>query len=167
MDSFWSKRVKNKSSDFEAAKAYAFLLLKFRLRSAQELRERLKKKKFDGAVTEKTVTFLQEKKFLDDALFTKAWVQLRLRRQQGLRKIKEELRIKGIDKEIVARQLEQVKENYREEEIAAKLAEERLKALQGIEPRSARRRVYAYLARRGFSPGIIADVMNNLCNQTS
>ena len=157
---------KSKTDSLEAAKEYAFLLLKFRLRSAKELEERLKKKKFNPEIIKEVISFLKEKKFLDDVLFAKGWIQSRIKRPLGIRKIKQELNIKGIDKEIIESNIRELKEDYSEEGIVRELAQERLNKLKGIEPRAAQRRVYAYLIRRGFSPEIIIDVINNLCKQT-
>jgi regulatory protein len=166
-DSLSLRKARNRSNDFEAAKAYAFLLLKFRLRSEGELESRLKRKKFSPEVVKKTASFLKEKKFIDDVLFARGWIQSRLRRSLGARRITTELKLKGINKEIIERELSLFKENYSEQEVVTRLAEERLKKLKTTEPRSAMRRVYAYLARRGFSPEIITDVLHNLCRQTS
>jgi len=55
--------VENKQAALEKARAYAFLLLKFRPRSSQEISDRLKQKKYPSSVTKETVEFLKEKKF--------------------------------------------------------------------------------------------------------
>lgn len=151
----------------QKAKEYAFLLLKFRLRSEKELAERLKRKKFSEEVIRETVAFLKEKKFIDDTLFARSWIQSRIKRPLGLRRIKQELNLKGIEKEVIESQISELKEAYCEEDIVSELAQERFSKLKGIDPRAAQRRVYAYLIRRGFSPDIVIDVINNLCKQIS
>jgi len=158
--------VKSKKDSLEAAREYAFLLLKFRLRSVKELEARLKKKKFSPETIKETVSFLKEKRFIDDCLFAKGWIQSRIRRPLGLRRIRQELNLKGIDKEIIEREISELKDNYSEEEIVKELAQERLNKLKGIEPRAAQRRVYAYLMRRGFSLEIVIDAVSSLCKQT-
>ena len=55
----------NLNLGLEKAKNYCFLLLKFRLRSEYELLERLKNKKFDCQTSEKAVSFLKEKGFIE------------------------------------------------------------------------------------------------------
>jgi regulatory protein len=151
-----------KSSPLQKAKEYAFLLLKFRLRSEKELYERLKRKKFDADIIKEVLKFLKEKDFLNDKIFAKAWIDSRLKRPLGLRRIKEELKLKGIDKEIIDSQISEIKKDYPEEEIVKKIARQRLNKLKNIEPRKAKNRLYAYLLRRGFSPEIIIDVINQL-----
>jgi len=148
------------------AREYAFLLLKFRLRSENELYQRLKQKKFSEEIILDTLKFLKEKKFLDDSLFAKGWINSRIKKPYGLRRIVQELKLKGIDKGIIEEELGEVKKNYSEEEIVQNIIEDRLGKLKNIEPQTARKRVYGYLVRRGFSPDIIIDKINILCKQT-
>jgi regulatory protein len=147
---------------FEKAKNYSFLLLKFRPRSEYEIRERLKRKKFDEPVIKAVLAFLKEKKFIDDEAFTRAWVDFRLKKSLGLRRITQELRLKGIDKDTAAQVLEEAKERYSEPEAIAAVGREKLERLKGIEPQKARRRLYAFLMRRGFSPGAIIDFLEQV-----
>lgn len=136
------------------------MLLKFRLRSESELYERLKNKKFVEEIIKQTLLFLKDKGFIDDSLFAKAWIESRMKKPLGLRRIRQELNLKGIDKEIINSQISAIKKNYSEADIVKKIAKARFSKLNNIEPRSAKRRVYAYLLRRGFSPEIIIDVLN-------
>ena len=146
----------------EKAREYAFLLLKFRLRSEKELALRLKQKGFSEELSQDTVNFLKDKQFIDDRVFAKGWVASRLKRPFGFRRIRQELAQKGLDKEIIEETFTQVKEHYSESEIISQLAKQRFSKLKGIEPLKAKARVYAYLIRRGFSPGISSDIVKGL-----
>ncbi|MDP2927870.1 MAG: regulatory protein RecX [Candidatus Omnitrophota bacterium] len=146
----------------ERARAYAFLLLKFRLRSENELKARLKQKGFSEELSQDTVNFLKDKEFIDDCVFARGWVASRLRRPFGLRKIRQELVGKGLDKEIIENSLSQVKEHYNESQIVSQLAQQRFSKLKGIEPFKAKARVYGYLMRRGFSPDVIGEVIRDV-----
>ena len=146
-------------TQFEKAKAYAFLLLKFRLRSENELYGRLKKKKFDEAVARKTVAFLKDKEFIDDNVFAKGWIRSRIKRSLGLRRIRDELKVKGVDPEVVEAKVDEIRPDYNENEIVRVIAENRFSKLKGVEPVVAKRRVYAYLMRRGFSQDAIMDAL--------
>lgn len=152
--------MKSNKELLQKAKEYAFLLLKFRLRSEKELCQRLKKKRFHEEIIRETVSFLKDKGFIDDNLFAKTWIESRLKKPLGLRKIKQELNLKGIDKEIIDTQISEIKKDYCEQDLVKKIAKVRLSKLKGIEPRKAKRRVYAYLLRRGFSPEIIIDALS-------
>ena len=146
----------------QEARAYAFLLLKFRLRSEQELAQRLKQKGFSEELCQETVNFLKDKQFIDDRVFTKCWVASRLKRPFGLRRIRQELVQKGLDTEVIEETFAQIKDDYDEGRIVSQLAKQRFSKLKGVEPLKAKARVYAYLMRRGFSPDIIGEIVNKL-----
>ncbi len=152
----------NEAATFQKAKEYSFLLLKFRLRSEKEISERLKKKKFPEQVINATVAFLKEKKFIDDDEFARAWIESRIKKPLGLRRLKEELRVKGIDKEIIESSIREVRRDYAEADIVAEAAAEKLSRIKGVEPQKAKSRVYAYLLRRGFSPDVVIDTINKI-----
>lgn len=146
----------------QKAKDYAFLLLKFRLRSENEIRQRLKKKKFDADIIETTLFFLKDKGFIDDNYFAKTWIESRIKKPLGIRRLKAELSIKGINKAIIDTQIDEIKKSYSEEDIVGGIAKDRLNKLKGIDPQKAKKRVYAYLLRRGFSPEVVIDVLNQI-----
>lgn len=154
--------IKDKSGSLQKARNYAFLLLKFRQRSRKEIEFRLKQKKFEEPVIKETVAFLKDRGFIDDAAFARAWIDARLKKPLGLRRIKEELRIKGIDSDIININLGQIKQDYCEEEVVSRIAADKLKKLKGIEPQKAKQRIYSYLLRRGFSPEVISDTLAQL-----
>lgn len=141
---------------------YAFLLLKYRLRSENEIRLRLKKKKFSDQVIEEVAAFLKEKKFIDDSVFAKAWIESHVKRPLGLRRIEQELKLKGVGKDIISAEVNRIKKDYTEADAVKEVVEARLKRLRGLEPKLAKRRIYAYLLRRGFSPDVVYDVIGQL-----
>ncbi len=149
----------------EKAKDYAFLLLKFRPRSEREIYERLRRKRFEEGIIRKTINFLKDRGFIDDKCFAQGWIESRIKKPLGLRRLKEELRIKGVKEEIINLQISEVKKSYPEADIVTKIAKERFRRIKGIGAQKARRRIYAYLLRRGFSPEVVIDVLirvNNL-----
>lgn len=149
----------------QKAKNYAFLLLKYRLRSEKELSSRLKQKSFSPEVIKKTLSFLKEKKFIDDNYFTKSWIEARLKKSLGPKRIRQELRLKGIDRELIDSYLAQLKEDYPEEEVVTRLALKKLNRLKHIESVKAKRRTFDFLLRRGFSYSLAMAVINKLCKQ--
>ncbi|MFA6383873.1 MAG: regulatory protein RecX [Candidatus Omnitrophota bacterium] len=129
--------MKNPSSDglLEKAKAYAFLLLKFRLRSEQEIRGRMKQKKYPPEVIGATIEFLQKKKFLDDAAFTRAWMDSRLKRSLGLRRVKNELKLKGVNASVIEQSVAAVKDDYSEDGVVADLIRRKLQTMKALDAR--------------------------------
>ncbi|MFA5096766.1 MAG: regulatory protein RecX, partial [Candidatus Omnitrophota bacterium] len=82
--------MNKRTEAFEKAREYAFLLLKFRLRSENELVQRLRRKKIPAETIKEVISFLEEKKFIDDNVFARAWLSSRLKRPFGLRRIRQE-----------------------------------------------------------------------------
>ena len=144
------------------ARGYAFLLLEFRSRSEKEIVERLKKKKFSPQVIRETVLFLKAKDFIDDHYFARAWVDSRRLRNFGPRRIRQELKLKGVASDIIEQQLDAGLDNYSEKNIVEKLIQNKLRRAKGLEPQKAKRRVYAYLLRRGFSADVVLEALNQL-----
>jgi len=135
------------------------LLLKFRLRSENEIRQRLKKKKFDADIIEMALSFLKDEGFIDDNYFAKTWIESRIKKPLGIKRLKAELSIKGINKAIIDTQINEIKKSYSEEDIVRGITRDRLNKLKGIDPQKTKKRVYAYLLRRGFSPEVVIDVL--------
>ncbi len=152
----------SQSHNAEKARAYAFLLLKFRLRSEHELKARLKQKGFSEVLSQDTVNFLKDKEFIDDRVFAKGWVSSRLKRPFGLRRIRQELVQKGLDKEVIDNSLSLAKEHYNEGQVVCQLAQQRFSRLKNIESVKAKARVYGYLIRRGFSPDLVRDAVGEV-----
>lgn len=153
--------MKDKDS-LAKARDYAFLLLKFRLRSRKELYNRLSRKKFSQEIIEQTLNFLKDKGFIDDTIFAKDWIESRLKKPFGLRRIRQELGIKGVNKGIIDSKIEEIKNNYNETDVVRKIAEEKFSRLKDIQPEKLKKRIYDYLMRRGFSVDVVTDVINQL-----
>lgn len=155
--------MRNKNIDFfQKAQAYAFLLLKFRLRSENEIRQRLKRKKFEETLIDKTISFLKEKGFVDDRVFAKAWIDSRIRRPLGLKRLSQELKIKGVSEDIISEQILEAKKSYSEQVIVLDLAKERIKKLKRVEPKKAKQRIFGYLMRRGFSVDTVIEALKEI-----
>jgi regulatory protein len=148
-----------------SAQRYAFLLLKFRPRSEKEIRERLGRKNFSESIIEKTVQFLTEKKFINDRIFAEAWIDFRISKLFGIRRIKRELHGKGIEARIIDESIVRIQKDYSEEDIVEQSARERLEKLKGIDRIKAKNRVYAYLLRRGFTSSVVLEVVNRLMGE--
>jgi regulatory protein len=144
------------------AKISAFRLLKIRQRSVLELRERLLAKKIEKATVDATVAFLVEKKFLDDRAFAKAWIRDRQARPYGPQRIRMELRKKGIHEEIIREELASAFGEFAEEDVVLELARRRAARYQGIDPVKRKKRVFDFLARRGFGLDAITKAVKKL-----
>ncbi len=151
----------NKGSAFRA-RAHAFLLLKYRQRSENEISERLKKKKFSEEAIKETVAFLREKKFIDDNVFARVWIKERLAKFIGPRRLIQELKLKGIEKQVIENNLREAEESYSESDTVRELAVNKFSRLKNIDPQVAKRRIYGYLVRRGFSPDAVSETLSQI-----
>jgi regulatory protein len=146
--------------------------LEARSRSVTEVRRRLSTAGYRRDLVDGAIDRLTELGMLDDEAFARAWVESRDRaRPRGERALRDELRLKGIDRSIVDRVLE---ERRGDESTAApdRAAAERLigkhaRALDRIEdPRRRRERAYALLARNGFDPETCREVARRVVATT-
>jgi regulatory protein len=139
----------------EVVAAYdrALDLLAFRPRAAAELRRRLVQKGIVAARAEAAVGRLVEQGLVDDRAFALAVTRSKaLGGGASRRRIGQELARRGVDRETADAAVEEV---WRDEEVdqsetVERLARKRLGALRGLEAGAQRRRLYAFLARRGY-----------------
>ncbi len=145
--------------------------LEARSRSIAEVRRRLTTAGYRSELVEGAITRLTELGMLDDEVFARSWVESRDRaRPRGERAIREELRLKGIDREVVDTVMADRRASAGAEAddgspvSADRAAAERLltknaRALARVaDPRQRRQRAYALLARHGFDPETCRDV---------
>lgn len=136
-------------------------LLSYRARSARELERRLRRKDVPEDVAKRTVAELEERGLVDDAAFAESFIRDRVRlRPKGRRRLVQELRARGVDVETAEAAVGGVMEMEDVSELElAREAARRWSPRPHEDPRSARRRLYGYLARRGFGTDAIRVVM--------
>jgi len=146
----------------KSVKAAALRFLKIRPRSIGELKEKLVLKGFSSMDIETTVSDLMASGSLDDRAFTKSWINYRLARPFGFRRIIQELKAKGIDPEIIDQAVAQIKGSYDPQAVALELARRRWQRLPDIDPAKKKKRVLDFLLRRGFEVDIVISVLKKL-----
>lgn len=132
------------------------------MRSEEELCQRLKRRKLDQETIARVILFLKKNGFIDDMEFSRAWLNDKIKRPLGIRRISEELRRKGVDRKIIEQTLAAALDNYDEKSVVLELARRRFKKLFSHKPKNIKVRLYSYLLRRGFSPDVIWEVINQL-----
>ncbi|OGC59786.1 hypothetical protein A3A70_01280 [candidate division WWE3 bacterium RIFCSPLOWO2_01_FULL_42_11] len=149
MDQDELKEILNKSEKF----------LGLRLRSTAEVRFYFKyKKSHPGEVIDQLVNYLTESGFLDDLRFAKSWTQSRLAIGKGWGVIEQELRKKGVAKEIIR----EVKENLDDFDTTRAIDQAYEKALRKYGENN--QKLIAYLGRRGFSYSQIKEAIKKEIN---
>lgn len=147
------------------AKNAVFLLLNVRNRTEWEIRQRLQKKKYSPEVVDAAVAYFYGLQLIDDRAFARSWIQFRLSRLYGLRRIFFELVEKGIDRKVVDEELGRVRPELDEESAIRGLIQKRMSRYKELEPAKAKRRLFQFLANKGFSPEVITKVLNNANRQ--
>ena len=136
----------------------ALRLLAARSRSAAEIRRRLRR---DGAVAdriERVIGTLVSRGFLDDAAHARAVTRSRVRgRGTSARRIEQELRRQGVPADVATEAIGEVfaDEAIDETAVALAVARKRAALLADLPAPVQRRRLYGFLARRGYSPDIV------------
>jgi regulatory protein len=132
----------------------ALVFLSYRPRSEKEVRDRLRRGGYEPDAIEHAIGRLHEWRYLDDADFARRWVENRTaHRPRGKRLLQQELRHKGIDGEIARDAIDDA--DLDETGAAEALARRRLPSYAGDELAAIRRRLGAYLARRGYGYDVI------------
>ena len=148
--------------DIAKAKRIVFHLLKYRARSRKEIQDRLKHRKFSQSTIDKVTDYFDRLDIINDHEFASNWLNSRLRKPFGMRRIFFELRQKGINDDIIEQIQEKVKDSYNEYEVVSNLAKRKMENLKSLDQNKARRRIYGFLARRGFSIDTINEVISEL-----
>ena len=132
----------------------ALVFLGYRPRSEKEVRDRLRRGGFEQDAIKHAIARLHEWRYLDDADFARRWIENRTtHRPRGRRLLQQELRHKGIDSEVARDAIDDAALD--ETGAAEVLARRRLPSYAGDEPAAIRRRLGAYLARRGYGYDVI------------
>lgn len=147
----------------EAAFQQALRLLSYRPRSEAEIRKKLNDKGYDAQVSEFIIQRLIEKGYLGDQTFAQTWVENRSTfRPRGRRLLKYELHQKGVAEEHIESALSSVKD---EPDLAYQAGIRYAARLADLEWETFRKRLGAYLGRRGFSYGTIAPVVSQIWDE--
>jgi regulatory protein len=146
----------------QKARACVERLLKIRPRSEEEIKAKLRQKKFAQDIIKETLDHYRTLKLLDDRSFARSWIVSRLNRPFGTQRIRYELIQKGVDPLIIKEELDKALIDHSEEEIVFALAQLRIAQYRRLEPLKARSRLTGFLSRRGFSPQAIQKAIKKL-----
>ena len=143
----------------------ALNMLALRARSAAELRRLLVRKGEPADLVDAAIERLLRAGFLDDESFARQFARSKLL-GAGLsrRRVQQELARRGVAREIVDSALADVitEEQVDEADGLQRVARKKLKSLERLDAPTQRRRLYAFLARRGYDSDDIARTLREL-----
>jgi len=143
------------------SKKAAFDLLSYRLRSEKELKDKLRLKKISSKTIEKTIKHLEELALLNDEEFARQLVLENISsKPKGKNLIRQKLFQKGISKQISDRVLDNIYESIDEKQIICDILVKYSKKLKSKDIYDKKRKIFSYLARKGFDFDSINEVIN-------
>jgi regulatory protein len=131
----------------------ALNMLAFRARSSRELARSLVKKGEERSHVDWAIARLQEQGLLDDAAFARAFTRSKVvGGKQSRRRVEQDLARKGVSRTVAGEAIGDVfeEEAIDQRAIVEEAARKKLRSLSGLDPAVQRRRLYAFLARRGY-----------------
>ena len=133
-------------------------------KSEKEIKDKLLKKEFDNNTVNRTLSFLKEYNLIDDEKLVSMYVIDRLR-NQGEKKIKYSLMQKGINEELIYRELNKIN-NDDLEDIAYNLALKKYEVLSKRENDKYKlyQKLTRYLMSRGYGYDLISRVVKRIVN---
>jgi regulatory protein len=140
----------------------ALNLLAHRARSARELRRRLVQKGEPPALIDAALERLERMGLIDDAEYARQVARSKVMAQgASKRRVRQELFKRGVSSDLADAAIDEVYEDEAVDpgEIVERAARKRLKALAGLDPETRRRRLYGFLARRGYESDEIRAAM--------
>jgi len=145
------------------AKNTAYRFLTYRPRSRAEIEAKLHDKEFDDGIVRQVLSDLSRLGYVNDRQFARQWTESRIRlRGFGRRRIEQELKVKGVDREIVREVFAEIFGDGKEIETAKQVAEKKSAIMKALDPETRRRRLAGFLERKGFSFDIIRIVLKNM-----
>jgi regulatory protein len=142
----------------------AMMMLAARGRASGELKRLLVRKGEDPRAVDTVIERLTAAGFLDDEAFSRQFARSKTTTGTSRRRIEQELGRKGVDRSLAKEAIEQTfaEENVDEQVAIDRAAEKKLRTLARVDDLTRRRRLYSYLARRGFDADAINGVLARL-----
>jgi regulatory protein len=140
-------------------------LLAVRARSTRDLRVRLRRASAPESDVEWVLSRLQSLGYLDDSSFARQVAHSRIMNGgTSKRGIVTELYKRGIPREIADEAIEATLADVELDEYAAAVAaaQKRVRSMGQVDPVVRRRRLYAFLARRGYEPDVARRVVRDV-----
>jgi regulatory protein len=152
------------------AKRKALEYLSRRMHSEKELSQKLQMKDFSVESIQRLIDDFRASGYLNDTQFAVAYVADCLqKRPVGRRSLLQRLRLKGINKEIIANVLTTTLETEKEETIALAAARKKLRVSRSqfkkLDTERRKKRLAQFLAHRGFDWEIVGRVINTVFNE--
>jgi regulatory protein len=154
----------NDSRELTKARNTAYRCLAYRPRSRAEIIQKLHDRSFNAEIIDAVLADLKRLGYVNDRQFAGQLARSRIRLQGfGRRRIEQELKNKGIDREIIREVFAEVFVNAAEIETAKLVAAKKINTMKILDRETRRRRLAGFLERKGYSSEIIGAVLRDTC----
>jgi regulatory protein len=145
------------------ARSRALRFLTYRARSVKELETYLQQKEFAAGIVTSVIAEMKDYGYLDDYKFTRDFICYRKSRGYGQKRIKYELKLKGIERDCVDELITDSFDREEELNMIRDMLNKRFPEDGIIDQRWIARQA-GFLARRGFQENLIMNVLRELDN---
>jgi len=144
----------------ERARQTALRFLAHRMRTGREVRDKLTARGFDRGTVSTVVERLTEVGLINDAEYAAAYLRTSLKlRPRSYRVLLSELTKKGVSRETAGRAIGESVELTPEVEAARRVMAKAARTYGRLPDGERRRKLFSFLARRGFSPDTISELL--------
>ena len=146
-----------------SARRHALRRLARRDHSEAEMRRALARSGFAADVVDETVARLRAEKYLDDQGFAGRFARSRVAHHGlGRNRVREALRARGVSRAIIEKGVAEALRDVSETDVLDTLARRYWRQHGRDEPLQRIRKLWAFLLRRGFPPGLVRDRLAKL-----
>ena len=151
------------AADAEAAYRTVLRALEIRSYARNDLARRMVRKGHPRQAVDTALNRVVKLGLLDDAAFAQTYVQTRSARGRGPSRLVRDLLSMGVDRSLIDRAVAAEWSDERDKTaVPLALAQKRAAQLTGLPRQTKRRRVVAYLARRGFTGRDITEIVDTV-----
>lgn len=149
-------------------KEYLLRLLSRRIYSRYEISKKLNSKEYPENIISNLIFWLESNNYINDELFANMWAQFRLQNKPiGRYKLNQELKIKGINQEIIQKVIDKTYNEIDEINLARNLIEKKVESAKIKNIKIDPKKIYNLLLRRGFSGEVSKNIYNELNNENT
>lgn len=155
-----SSRSESSERAIERARQTALRFLAHRMRTGREIRDKLAAKGFGREVVSIVVERLESVGLINDAEYAGAFLRTSLKlRPRSYKSLQSELIKKGVSRETAGGAIRESSELTSEVEVARRVMTKASRVYGRLPDGERRRKLFSFLARRGFSPGTISELL--------
>jgi regulatory protein len=156
--------MKNRSQEpFQKAQHTALSLLARRRHSREEVRRKLVARGFEPSIVEKVLSECERLHYIDDETAADFYAAELVRKHFGLLRIRDAMRARGFDQDLINRTIDAHELLEREPKLAAAAVEKKWSALhREADGRKRREKIVLFLRSRGFRQPAISAVLDQM-----